>query len=719
MDAMSLPSLFKGQEKDTSLFLSIFVTNSTVRAVLWRVTASAPKVLEISTTHTYTDQKSLLVATDQALQELGPDSEKTDQVVFVLENNWIKDGGILEDKKPILKKLAGELSLRPMGFVISCESIVSHLVKENPQISALVVGLTRTQMTLTLIGAGKKVAAQSVGKSGDTTADLNEALARLAQQQPEAKVTYPGKILVYSVDLTENEIQKEQQELLKKPWHESHSFMQPPVIDLIKPVEAIEQIVQRSAKAVAKPLEPDQNQPVQKSSLALSSSHSPFGFKEVAVDPSVMVKQPPFAVANKRHHHPTHMTESHRETALTPNRSKWNKLLRFFNRHTKFVAVGFASGLVTAMLIFWLILPKMATVEIILTLKQETIARDAVITLSSAVETADPQKLLLPATTVDKEVTGSRSADSTGVKLVGDSATGQVELYNKTDNDKIFPVGTQLTIKDQKFTLEEEAKVVAAKTEENTDGSGQTKVYGKATVKAKAAEIGEDSNLGSGQDGQVESYDTNQFSVSTTSAFSGGTSREVKVVSKQDRTSLLEELKTELTKIAGQEFASESSDGTYLIPTGVTEITNYQFDAEVGDEINSLKLDMTLQVEAYSYHSQDLSPLAKEVLAQDLPSGYNFDEDSFQILSSVKSDAKTPVGQVLLEANLSATVVPQVSLDELTNQVAGLSISDAQAQLENQDNIETAQIRVSPSLLQGLVKALPAQAERIKIQVAQ
>ena len=128
---------------------------------------------------------------------------------------------------------------------------------------------------------------------------------------------------------------------------------------------------------------------------------------------------------------------------------------------------------------------------------------------------------------------------------------------------------------------------------------------------------------------------------------------------------------------------------------------------------------MTLQVEAYSYHSQDLSPLAKEVLAQDLPSGYSFDEDSFQILSSVKSDAKTPVGQVLLEANLSATVVPQVSLDELTNQVAGLSISDAQAQLENQDSIETAQIRVSPSLLQGLVKALPAQAERIKIQVAQ
>jgi hypothetical protein len=193
---------------------------------------------------------------------------------------------------------------------------------------------------------------------------------------------------------------------------------------------------------------------------------------------------------------------------------------------------------------------------------------------------------------------------------------------------------------------------------------------------------------------------------------SGGSSREVRVVSDSDQANLRRTLIDQLLDEAEQEMREQLSAAEKLVPTDEYRIVEESFSDEVGDEVNTLRLTLTLLVEALSYNQEDLRPLAQEVLAVDVPEGYTLINSDPQILSAPVENA-TISGKVELEVNLAAEAEPELDEAELKAQIAGLDLREAKQTLEAKEAINQVVIKLQPGFAERLRPRLPNDPEKI------
>ena len=129
---------------------------------------------------------------------------------------------------------------------------------------------------------------------------------------------------------------------------------------------------------------------------------------------------------------------------------------------------------------------------------------------------------------------------------MGDKATGAVSVANNVKTARSLPAGTILTSPSGlKFVLDETITVAS--------GSGD--VFNlqpaKAVAKITAVQIGGDSNLSAGTVFKVGTYAENETAAKNEAAISGGTSRQAKVVAKDDVAKLRSDLTDTLKPLAG------------------------------------------------------------------------------------------------------------------------------------------------------------------------
>ncbi|KUK79612.1 MAG: hypothetical protein XD95_0269, partial [Microgenomates bacterium 39_7] len=83
---MGLPNVFsKKQTHKNELFISILLTEKSVSSSLWRVINQDVSILNQSRLRFFLTQEEQLIQCDESLQDLGKESEQTDQVLFALE----------------------------------------------------------------------------------------------------------------------------------------------------------------------------------------------------------------------------------------------------------------------------------------------------------------------------------------------------------------------------------------------------------------------------------------------------------------------------------------------------------------------------------------------------------------------------------------------------------------------------------------------------------
>lgn len=762
---MNLPNLFNaaGESNDSFSFLSILLIDGHLRSSLAQIVDGQIKVINKSELRVFkTDEEGILQA-DKSLQELGPDSETVNQVVFGFEPGWIGKTGLIEIKKPFLKELTESLSLEPAGFVLITEAFVQYLVAQEPMLSAVCLYFQAQELHLFLIKQGKLFKKVSVGRSGEIVADLAEGLARLGKLAQKENQYFPAKMLLISSGLDEKNLKDQQQKIIGHNWTDDYPFLQAPTVEILTQDVLIAAVTKQGGKAiaqakgitlvgVAEKSKKPQSQVFSKSEN--DDENNDFGFTEVTSpsqldddgaeeDPypqktysnsSFETAQPEtesnvvqlhdskdatsFGIPIGAHKLPViekRMIETAVPDALEQkSKSTKKKTFGFFNSHKKMMIIGVIMGILTLVGLSYGSLFFISTAQVDIKLKTVTIAKDVNITLDPNADSSDPSKLILSASVVEKELSDSDTYETSGVKLVGEKASGKVTIFNKTNSEKTFESGTVLSSGDFNFTLDEEIKVASA-TVEIKSGS-EVKNYGQVEAKITASEIGAESNLSKDTELIVANFDKSSYSATTIEDLSGGSSREIRVVSEKDRTSLLADLTKKLDEQAKKEFEEESGGGRYLVPTGDIKQSNIDFDAEVGDEVETLSLDLTTISQAVSYSSDDLKPLAKEVLNDELPEGYALLDENPGILSSPGDDA-TQSGKVMLDANLSAKAQPVVSVDDWKNDLLGKSIKQAKSDLEGKEEIEKVTIKIWPAFSEFIVKSLPKKLEKIIITV--
>jgi hypothetical protein len=306
-------------------------------------------------------------------------------------------------------------------------------------------------------------------------------------------------------------------------------------------------------------------------------------------------------------------------------------------------------------------------------------------------------------------VEGEKSVATSGEKEVGEKATGEVTVYNRTEVEETLEKGTKLIASgDLEFETEEEVKVASA-----SAGPDYTLIPGKKTVKAKAADIGPQYNLAKETEFKVNDFSTKDFIAKNENDFSGGSSRKIKVVAEEDQASLKESLKEELLKEGREKLAKTLGEGKKLINESIEEkIIAENYDHQIDDEAEEVSLSLKIELRGLVFKEEDLNKLIEERLKPKIPSGFILGKEKEVNFSYQESDEK----EQIFEAKVKASLYPQINEEEVKKELKGKRPLAAMDYLKLLPSVEDCEIEVSPKMPDFLL-TLPHREERIKIEV--
>lgn len=708
-------------------FLCLMFVNHSVQAALWKIEGEEVVTLANSALLTFEDNEDGLIKIDQVLQELGSESENVNQVVFGFDPHWVNDDGLKAEKKDFIKDVTTSLGLDPVGFVVITDALVQQILSEDSMASQVLVYLQDDLVSIFLIKQGKQVDQLAVGRSEDIVQDIVEGLARFNKQLGGKDSYLPAKLVLASPILSTAEVDDAQQQIRKYNWSDNHPFVQAPIVESMVALDVLTAVVSQGGIAVAesKGLKGKQHQEtVGAEDFGFESVDSPVAEGDNFASPLDGQQATSFGIPiNEDSLPPAPVTEvrgasrsSYRSQKKLTMPNFFRNLWRWYTSHPhqQIIKGGILAGLLALIVGFFGWVAFGYQVELNLQLAEKVIAKDLEITIDPTISQSNPAKQILKAELETLEVSGSEVADTTGVKAVGDSATGTVTLFNKTTSPKTFTAGTALSTGAVAFTLDDEVTVASASSEES--GGQLVTTFGQEDAAVTASGIGAEGNIGSGTELTVASFASSTYAASAKETFSGGSSREVRVIAADDQEELLATLTDSLLADAAKKFSDKAGNGTYYVLTSSYEVTNEEYSGEAGDEADQLSLDLTLVASAAKYNSADIRPLLEAALADDIPEGYVLVEEEPEFLSSPKDNGEESE-VVVLETNVITKARPPFDEQNVIDSILGLKLDEFLDKLMERPEINQATYSLKPGIASWFVSKVPQTAERIIVKI--
>lgn len=624
---MQLPFLKKKAPLSKREYLfALEIDHFSVKSSVWGVINNKTQVLSVGIISSWDDQSetSLITAADESLSDaaakLDPKgSIQPSKVIFGLPPDWVESEKILPVRLPYLKALSGKLSLSPVGYVITPEASVRYIQStEGVPPTAILLGFWKHHLEVTLVRLGKIDAVHLVHRSENPVADVVEGLSRFAQLD-----MLPSRILLYDSGADLEDIR---QKLLSHPWQAPQTrlpFLHFPKIESLPSEFTIRAI-----------------------SLA--------GGTEVAQAIGLFVETP--LVQEETSASPEDLGFSPATTSTPALKIKAN--LSFGPIAGLIVVIVLLVGLLVA---YWF-LPK-ATVT--LHLEPKSLGAQFELTADKSVSQVDNNQAIIPARTIEVSSQKNQSLATTGTKLVGDRATGEVTLINGTSSSRTLPAGTILTsTSGLKFVTDTKVDIASA------SGTADPNSYqpGKATVKITASDIGTESNLTAGVSFRVGNFASLDMVAKNEAAFTGGTSREIQVVHKNDIAKLKSEVELALKSDSSDQISAQISEKDILVNTSLSHVfSNQSYDKKDGDAADQIEYSASIKTMVLIISKTDLEAVAQNQLQAQIPSGYYYANIKAPDFSVVKSQGN----KFTLSVKAISHLLPQLDESKIVSDIAG------------------------------------------------
>lgn len=716
---MSLGNFFSKLTKKTAEkkdnFLALEINSETVKAAVWSIANNQVEVLRFGSIEEWEDKEDLLKATDATVTSAcGGISPEPAKIIFGLPMGWVEDGdGILQKKKGLLANLCEKLNLKPVGFVVSLEALITYLkMQQGTPPSAVFIQLSETEINVSLVNLGKVVDSQKVGRSEDLALDIKEGLARFKDVE-----SLPARMILFD---GLSDFEEAKQQIISFDWMAELPFLHFPRVDSLERDFVMKAIAIAGGTEVAKSLGFQiHEKESEKSSEEVTAQDLGFveekDIKEATSKIKINVKEEKEEV--EKIGEKEVKEEEKIDTIKKPMINLFIKVFKLFGRLPRFVGKKLFLWLLPLILVIGL--PIFAyfnflKAQVTLYFAPQNVEEKITFTLDPKASVVDLDKAVIPAEELKTQVEGEAEADSTGEKLTGEKAKGEVTIYNKTDAGKTFSAGTVLVGEaNLKFVLDEEATVASSSSQIQSDETTVT-TPGKAKVKISAASVGEESNLKVGSYFSFKDYSSSSFSAKTEEGLSGGSSKKVKTVTAQDKKQLLDKLTKELEE-KGKESLKNNlpEDKIILDKILTTTATQKKYDKEAGDEAEKLKLKMKLSVTTLAYNKNDMKKIIFQELKDILPKDFTLKDENLEteIINTEVKDNK-----IRVELNTKAILVPGLDTEKLKKELAGKSEAKAKDYLLSLPNLKRAKIDISPSFF-GSLKTLPQLNKNIKIEI--
>lgn len=730
---MNLKDFLNSRDKPPELYWSLVLENGWVQSGIWYIGAQAAEVISTSPPTAWEVEEELVGATDAALsaaiQKLPEEYPEPNKTVFGVPSSWVKNGEINQDKLSLVKKVCTDLSLHPVGFVVLPEAI-AHLYKseEGAPLNAIILGLGKDNLELSVFKLGNLVGTTQVARSISLVEDVTEGLSRF-----EGATPLPSRFIVF--DGKGGELEEAKETLMKHTWEDTGKikFLHTPKAEILMSdrkvlatslagANEIGDVSKVSAQETTKEEEfiPEEVENVSEPTNEVSPQELGFAIGEdvserVESKPPHIEKPPEAPVPTEHRPHLKSLAVVAPKIPFDEYFQKAKKIFTTFPEKLAFApkikgpggkkpmtALAVLFGLIfIAFGLWWWFYP---TADITIYVTPKSFQQETPMTFNTDGQ-SDLSKGIIPAAEVTSEVSGEKTKSTTGTKLVGDRAKGQIQVQNGT----AFPInltsGMFVTSSSNlKFTVDSSASVSAALSPTQP---------GTATVAVTADAIGAEYNLAKDEIFRVGNYPKAEVDAKSLGDFTGGSSRTISAVSKEDSTSLESELKDELTEKAKEDIMSKvTTEQIFVGDLIATDVTSETFDHKVGEEASNLKLSLEVTSKGIAADRAKLLEYAQGILKDKVPPGFVL-RDSQITFDFTFLDQKD--GNANYKVIVGANFLPQTNTDEIIGKIVGKSTKVVTEYLSTIPGYVRANVSIKPSL--GFLGTLPHVKKHITLEL--
>ncbi len=303
------------------------------------------------------------------------------------------------------------------------------------------------------------------------------------------------------------------------------------------------------------------------------------------------------------------------------------------------------------------------------------------------------------------ERTGTKEITATGKKDIGTKASGTINVRNCEDtNSHPLVAGTKATAGGKVFLTASTVTIPAGQ----FSGGGTICNSVAVAVGVSASEAGDTYNL-TGANFTLSGLPSR---ISGSGSTSGGTTKQITVLSQTDVNAAYDELKTQLTLDGTNELKGKAGSQAVIDEAIKSAISEQKVDKEVGAQTEKATATLALGLFTIAFDQTAVEAAAKDKLATKL-------EDGEQLI--IPSDRKPTVvfkeltdDKALLNMEITATgyAAPDIDKAALGREVNNKSASDAESFLQDKYGAESVKIEIIPG---WWLKRLPLLSQAITV----
>lgn len=754
-------------------YFALIIGLSELTASVWTLFNNEVEILS-QTVVSYKSNDELLDKAYQSLEEsLGVLEVEPKKVLFGVPDSWNIDDNLKDPYLKLLRGILKETDLEALAYVTTTNAISFMLQKqEGVPPTAILLGLGDF-VEVTLIRGGKVAGTRTTIRSEHLFEDIEKTLSQFTEIE-----VLPSKILLYSTNENIDLI-KLKDDLMSYPWMSKLSFLHFPKIEILEENIATTSLVLAGASELSPNIDLKHSFFAGKNKKETSvtktlakeekkeEKHSEIGFvkgdiKEVKSGPKLerlTPKKPilegmeeedlkddnlvspdleenldeveeledfPEEVTPKRSLSHRHLEEEGK-MAYQLEKSGFS-LKKILHKIKSMFYIPFKTNvhrrlplgklLIIPVILIVLFLMYLFFVKATVTIFVEPrISENVTEVIADPKATSfDEAKKIIPGKITEVTVSGSGKNAATGTKQIGDPAKGKVIIYNLTDDKVSFSQGSVLTATGgKKFILDTSVQIASQSSSLGADYQ-KVETPGKTDpVGVTATTVGPESNLPAGTEMLLGNYNKSQVVARVEEALSGGTSKNVTVVTADDQKKLKAKVTDELKIKAEEEIQKKLSADTKIVSEALTVVDGkYTFNKDVNDVANEFSLQASIRFKGTSYNEPDLRTIVSKLVQTNIPEGFEMNLQDAQTQADIAKVDKD--GKLTFKAKFIAKLLPKYDTEKLKDEIKGQTAKMAAEKIQSLENAVGSEIKFSP-FIPAQFAILPFLPQNISINV--
>ncbi len=339
------------------------------------------------------------------------------------------------------------------------------------------------------------------------------------------------------------------------------------------------------------------------------------------------------------------------------------------------------AGLLFGMMILLssLLLLLVPSAHITLVPRQQPIDTTLTIVVDSGSQEVNFFDRIIPAEVENIAVQANQGIATTGFKDVpATRATGEVLFLNVSGQPSEVPVNTIVSTSS--------GTPIRFRTTQPVSVPGELNARVSAPI--EAVNPGPSGNVQPLQINMLEGAAANTLRVLNENPLEGGDVQQQAVVTAEDKTTLLDQLRQLLLSqglsqleqsLQAGDAAGASSERFIVLGTAAIEITAETYSASVDDPSQVLNLDLRARVSGISASHDDIERLARRAVREQVPEGYQMLEDGFRFV--VGDGQRNEAGFWTVPVRAEGVASAELSGDQIRSLVRGRPLDEAKGAL--------------------------------------